>query len=483
MTNQIAIIGGGINGLVAANYLARGGARVTIYELRDKIGGACVSETVDIKGTKYDIPLGATVLGFMQDFVFEETGLSACLETSAPNHPKIVYYPNQDDPINIYRNPAALQQELSSKCKERGDICQFRQDESRVVSYLQDGYRKALTPSLSHARSILGPELTKRFIEGSARDLLNHYFTAEKTKTYVGMTVIESGPVSLDSPFSAFNIPLLDSGSVFDGYWGFVKGGIWRVTEELKRINEEMGIRINTSTCIDSTEQLDEDIIILATDPITAARITGTKLSRKDYLGTSGKLTLLFRKRVEWKHKPELETAFRFIFLNSSVAEMERSAQQVVIKKSDYEPGYIQLYPDGAAMRQFGLLEPFERVIAFVKNLSPRNTGKELEQVHHYLKNTVLGQIANPQDLVSTFFMTPRDLKERFLFPEGNIDHTMLTAGQNFCHRHFSSDPVNNFYQFGSQENIYYCGAGAYPCGSIAGTNGYMCAQQILRKL
>ncbi len=483
MTNQIAIIGGGINGLVAANYLARGGARVTIYELRDKIGGACVSETVDIKGTKYDIPLGATVLGFMQDFVFEETGLSACLETSAPNHPKIVYYPNQDDPINIYRNPEALQQELSSKCKERGDICQFRQDESRVVSYLQDGYRKALTPSLSHARSILGPELTKRFIEGSARDLLNHYFTAEKTKTYVGMTVIESGPVSLDSPFSAFNIPLLDSGSVFDGYWGFVKGGIWRVTEELKRINEEMGIRINTSTCIDSTEQLDEDIIILATDPITAARITGTKLSRKNYLGTSGKLTLLFRKRVEWKHKPELETAFRFIFLNSSVAEMERSAQQVVIKKSDYEPGYIQLYPDGAAMRQFGLLEPFERVIAFVKNLSPRNTGKELEQVHQYLKNTVLGQIANPQDLVSTFFMTPRDLKERFLFPEGNIDHTMLTAGQNFCHRHFSSDPVNNFYQFGSQENIYYCGAGAYPCGSIAGTNGYMCAQQILRKL
>ena len=27
---------------------------------------------------------------------------------------------------------------------------------------------------------------------------------------------------------------------------------------------------------------------------------------------------------------------------------------------------------------------------------------------------------------------------------------------------------------------IFYCGAGSYPCGSVAGTNGYMCAKQII---
>ena len=65
---RIAIVGGGINGLVAANYLARGGADVTLHERRAHVGGACVSEAVTVDGIDYEFPLGATVLGFMQDF-------------------------------------------------------------------------------------------------------------------------------------------------------------------------------------------------------------------------------------------------------------------------------------------------------------------------------------------------------------------------------------------------------------------------------
>ena len=37
---RIAIVRGGINGLVAANYLARGGADVTLHERRAHGGGA-----------------------------------------------------------------------------------------------------------------------------------------------------------------------------------------------------------------------------------------------------------------------------------------------------------------------------------------------------------------------------------------------------------------------------------------------------------
>ena len=57
----------------------------------------------------------------------------------------------------------------------------------------------------------------------------------------------------------------------------------------------------------------------------------------------------------------------------------------------------------------------------------------------------------------------------------------MMTEGQNFCHRHFSTDPDASFYRFGANDDIYYCGAAGYPGGSVAGTTGYMCAQQILR--
>lgn len=62
----------------------------------------------------------------------------------------------------------------------------------------------------------------------------------------------------------------------------------------------------------------------------------------------------------------------------------------------------------------------------------------------------------------------------------GNIDHVELSHGQTFFSRTYSPDPERSFYQFGDYPNVFYCGAGTYPCGSVAGTPGYMCAKQII---
>ena len=76
----------------------------------------------------------------------------------------------------------------------------------------------------------------------------------------------------------------------------------------------------------------------------------------------------------------------------------------------------------------------------------------------------------------------PKDLQQLFLFPEGNLDHTMLTGGQTYFDRTYSDDPAASFYRFGSIANAYLCGSGTYPCGSVTGTPGYMCARQLLRE-
>ena len=31
-------------------------------------------------------------------------------------------------------------------------------------------------------------------------------------------------------------------------------------------------------------------------------------------------------------------------------------------------------------------------------------------------------------------------------------------------------------------QDLYYCGAGSFPCGSVAGTPGYICSKQIIKK-
>ena len=78
--------------------------------------------------------------------------------------------------------------------------------------------------------------------------------------------------------------------------------------------------------------------------------------------------------------------------------------------------------------------------------------------------------------------LTPKDLQQLFLFPGGNLDHTMLVGGQTFFERQFSADPTTDFYRFGRWPTLAYCGAGAYPCGSITGTPGYICARQLIRR-
>ena len=506
MTTRIVVVGAGINGLVAAHYLRKSGCEVTLLERSDRVGGACISDVANVQGESQRYAVGASVLGLMPDFIWRETGLAERLETFVPNHAKRVYFPGPDANVWIHREPEALEREFRERWGETGDVAGFRPDEAKVVAFLQEGYRNAVAPTLASARERLGRKLAKLWITGSAWDLLDHYFTADRTKIYMAMTVTESGPVSLKDPYSAFTLPLMDSGSVFDGYYGFVKDGIWRVTEELARINQEQGVDIQLSARVEQVDpaigklrysqagtpvQLSFEHLVLATDPLTAARVIGdraftARVEAKRFLGSSGKLTLLFQRPVEWKEGttgPDGAAAFRFIFAVDSLTAFERATLRPAADGVDYEPGYIQIYPEGAAMRQLGLVEPFDRLTLFFKNLALDREGAVLPEVVEAVKAQLFPYLANPEDCVWSRLLTPRDLQQLFLFPGGNLDHTMLVGGQQFSDRQFAADPAQGFYRFGAWPNVSYCGAGAYPCGSITGTPGYMCAEQLRRRL
>ena len=57
----------------------------------------------------------------------------------------------------------------------------------------------------------------------------------------------------------------------------------------------------------------------------------------------------------------------------------------------------------------------------------------------------------------------------------------MLVAGQTYFDGGTPPIPEAPFYRLGTDNRVHVCGAGAYPCGSVAGTPGYMCAKQLLR--
>ena len=54
MKKNVVIVGAGVNGLVAANYLKKHDFNVTVLEKKNYVGGACVKDSTIINGKKID---------------------------------------------------------------------------------------------------------------------------------------------------------------------------------------------------------------------------------------------------------------------------------------------------------------------------------------------------------------------------------------------------------------------------------------------
>ena len=149
---KVVIIGSGINGLVAANYLSKKGFSVSVIEKNNHTGGACTYKTKIIENQTIDYAYGATVLGMMPNFIFNETGLSKNVKIFAPKHPKLVYFPDSKVSTRIYQDYKKLDKEIKNKWGEKGNLESFRMDEDKVVDFIREGCRKGETPTLEKAR-------------------------------------------------------------------------------------------------------------------------------------------------------------------------------------------------------------------------------------------------------------------------------------------------------------------------------------------
>ncbi len=506
MTKKIIVIGAGINGLVCAFYLRRAGHDVTVIEREPAIGGAGRSGFIRIEGREYEYPLGATLLGMMQRFVFEDLGLDKLAGTGASPHPSLYKFGSAPRPFFFHSDPERLRKEFESHGWNALGLEEFEGDLASVVDYIHDGFRHGRPPTIEEAEDRLGRETASLWIRGSARDLLENYFVDERMKISFGHGVTESGPVEYTLPGTAFTVPLLESGSVFGGKWGYVRGGMGNFLRLIGFVCREAGVEIVTGADVLQVEaekglcryllygamrKRQADHIVFATDPMTAAKILDHRPLKEmvgdmELDGSSGKLVMLFREPVEWLDdtgEPGFDSCMKFFFEQETLRELDIGSR-AVREGADFVPGYYEVYCEGAGLRMLGQDRGYDSIMVFFKHLGVGKTGDDLSEVRERVENEILRRTMNGREaLIHSCLLSPADLANLFRFPKGNIDHVMITTGQTFDTRGYASLNPKRAYQFWDTENVSYCGAGAYPCGSIAGTAGYMCAAELLRHL
>ena len=90
-----------------------------------------------IENKNIDFAYGATVLGMMPEFIFNETGLSKEIVGFYPKSPKLVYFKDEEDSTKIFQDSSELEKELKNKWGEKGRINDFRNDENKVIEFIQ----------------------------------------------------------------------------------------------------------------------------------------------------------------------------------------------------------------------------------------------------------------------------------------------------------------------------------------------------------
>src|SRR5712691_4025547 len=267
------VVGGGHNGLVAAAYLTRAGARTVVLEARDKTGGAAATdapwpEAPDIRVTKLSYVMSLMPPTIIRDLQLERYGYKV--------YPMGPYYQAFPDgrSIKIYADDARRNYEEIAKFSKRDAEAMPKWD-----AWLA-GLANVLGPLLMETPPRLGStrwsdlldsirlawryrglgvrtvgEVT-RLLTMSISDLLNDWFESEEVKAAIAINGVIGTWAGPDEPGTAYVMAHHSIGDVGDGHlgnWGFPEGGMGAVADAIRRSAESLGATVRTGAKVDRT--------------------------------------------------------------------------------------------------------------------------------------------------------------------------------------------------------------------------------------
>ncbi len=312
---DVAVIGGGHNGLVTAGLLAKRGLRVVVLERRDRTGGAAITEQP--WGPDYKMTALSYVVSLMPPTVLEELDL---VKHGYKIYPQHGYFAPQQDGryLQMFAEPAKVHAEIAKFSARDADAFEAWESWLGKLGAL-------LGPLLGHIPPVLGSrdlgEMWKqlglawklrdmdervvadvtRLMTMSLADLLDDHFESRALKGVLSVSGVIGTWAGPRSPGTAYVMAHHKIGNVGEGQmgsWGFPEGGMGGVTLAMRRAAEAFGAVIRTSAPV-------ERILVhggRATGVVLAG--SGEEISA-DTIVTTTHPKIAFLRHVERKHLPD----------------------------------------------------------------------------------------------------------------------------------------------------------------------------------
>jgi phytoene dehydrogenase-like protein len=496
------VVGGGHNGLAAAAYLARAGQSVLVLERRERLGGACTLEQ-PFEDERYVVSPCAYVVGLLDGLVIDELDLPRHgyrVTAADPN----LWCPFPDGTsfaqfLDDEATAAHMRENGFSGADINGALA-YEETFDRIRRLLRAGPGGDLwrgpSPSRERIEEILGDEeLISIVLEEPIADTLARYVSDERlAHALFGQGLIGEWAGPRDS--GTASVHLMHAMGEVEGHggcWGYVEGGIGRVSFAIAESAREAGAALAAGVPV--ARIIPGEGVELESGEVLRARTVLCNADPKRMLGMlpADALPDDYRERLQnWDVRSpvvKVNAALSKLPTFMAAGSIEPHAAMVTVthgldrtqeafeacKRGEPAVAWAELYfqttydqsvvPSGAhLMSAFAQYAPYE--------LADGDWDARRNEIGEQVIDLIETYAPDVRDCVIELqVLGPPDIESRIGLTGGNIFQGETLPNQMWDRRLDHRTPV---------EGLYLCGAATHPAGSVIALNGRNAAMAVL---